>query len=134
MRDVTLYSLYEILDRVFLSCFVHGPLVLFASPLQERDKRAWPYRILAKCTDKEDSEDERFVLLKREPNHFVLIKTDPPGSGGGPQDGESSSGARNCPSFPKGGLSCFRRSELPDVVQKLWGIDPKPSTATLPAA
>lgn len=95
-------------------------------------------------------------MLKREPNHFVLltvvVPARPPqtagmitgkklGSGGDEDGRERSSGdAVSVPAAAiamggaggacggggtgasKRGVSCFRRSELPDVVRKLWKI------------
>lgn len=77
---------------------------------------------MARTIDDDDDDDggeikeERFVLLKREPNHFVLIKTLPL---------EVPEGDTGTPETLKKGQACFRRSELPDVVRCLWQIEPK---------
>lgn len=74
--------------------------------------------MLARTIDDAGGEvkEERFVLLKREPNHFVLIKTLPL---------EVPEGATGASEASKKGQACFRRSELPDVVRSLWQIEPK---------
>lgn len=112
---------------------------------QEREKSAWPYRVLA--TNNGYGENERFVVLKREPNHFVLltavVPAQPPQAvgivagnsegGGGDEDGREPGGGGSTSSdvvpvptastvTSKRGVSCFRRYELPDVVRKLWRI------------
>lgn len=80
--------------------------------------------MLAKNADKEGGDEERFVVLKREPNHFVLISWSPPPQPLGPNESSASDETRAAQTVPKGGLSCFRRSELPDVILKLWKIKP----------
>ena len=74
--------------------------------------------MLARTIDDDggDIKEERFVLLKREPNHFVLIKTLPL---------EVPEGDTNTPEALKKGQACFSRSELPDVVRCLWQIESK---------
>lgn len=93
----------------------HHPMF---NPQQERAKSAWPYRVLARTIGDTGGEmkEERFVLLKREPNHFVLIKTLP---------FEAPEGDTGTPEALKKGQACFSRSELPDVVRCLWQVDPK---------
>lgn len=122
---------------------------------QEREKNSWPYRVLA--TNDGYGDEERFVVLKREPNHFLLLSAlmppltvappidQSPGvavgkhsAGGGSGTGGSGSGgvdrrpgdaptasttaaAAVAASKPRT-VSCFRRSELPDVIRKLWEI------------
>lgn len=80
-------------------------------------------------TDSDDEEDERFVVLKREPSHFVLFKTAPsPDEKGGAGAGTScggGSGAAKRRGGGGGGRACFSRSDLPDVVRRLWQIEPK---------
>ncbi|CAM9737122.1 unnamed protein product [Sphacelaria rigidula] len=121
----------------------------------EREKNSWPYRVLA--TNDGYGDDERFVVLKREPNHFLLlsalmppltmappIKQSPEvavgkhSAGGGSGTGGSGTGgvdqrpgdaptasttatAAVAASKPRT-VSCFRRSELPDVIRKLWEV------------
>ncbi|CAM9988997.1 unnamed protein product [Ectocarpus sp. 12 AP-2014] len=92
----------------------------------EREKRAWPYRVLARTvTDSEDEEDERFVVLKREPSHFVLLETVPsPADSDGAVGSDSGGGGATAKKKRKGGRgqACFSRSELPDVVRRLWQL------------
>ncbi|CAN0059318.1 unnamed protein product [Pylaiella littoralis] len=101
----------------------------------EREKNAWPYRVLAQtATDSDNEEDERFVILKREPSHFVLLKTVPPpeendGAGacsdGGGGGGVGGGGGASTIQRRRGeGQACFSRSDLPDVVRRLWQIEP----------
>lgn len=63
-------------------------------------------------TDGDNEEEERFVVLKREPSHFVLVKT----AGTGEKGKEGGGGC--------GGQACFSRYNLPDVVRQLWQIEP----------
>lgn len=103
---------------------------------QEREKSAWPYRVLARADEEGKGEqEERFVVLKREPNHFVLVKTALPpaekGEGKAGDCGGDGSGVRAPP--PWGwGQACFRRSELPEAVKRLWQIEPEVARAVLP--
>eukprot|EP00903_Cladosiphon_okamuranus_P013701 g12757.t1 len=93
----------------------------------EREKSAWPYRVLARTmTDSDDEDDERFVILKREPSHFVLLKTAPSpdeksreGTGSGGSCGEATAAKQ------RGNQACFSRCDLPDVVRRLWQIEPR---------
>ncbi|CAN0018268.1 unnamed protein product, partial [Choristocarpus tenellus] len=102
----------------------------------EREKNAWPYRVLAKCR----GEPERYVVLKREGpvGHFVLITM----LVGAVSDTNNYSGSNNSDICVggKGGsvgqdrgkgsgqggrrarrvLCCFTLSELPDVIKSLW--------------
>lgn len=93
----------------------------FARRVQERERSAWPYRVLARTAeDYDDDQEERFVVLKREPNHFVLLEMllHPSSS-----DEKSSGGAASTASLSKLSKALFLRSELPDVVRRLWKMD-----------
>lgn len=84
---------------------------------QERERSAWPYRVLARTAEEYgDGQEERFVVLKREPNHFVLLKMVHPSS-----SVDKSGGAAALSKLSK---ALFFRSELPDVVRRLWKIEP----------
>eukprot|EP00752_Nemacystus_decipiens_P006910 g6204.t1 len=100
----------------------------------EREKKAWPYRVLARTmTDSDDEEDERFVVLKREPSHFVLLKTAPPpdekGAAAAGNGGDAATATRQ-----REGQACFSLSDLPDVVRRLWQIEPKAKSTASGAA
>lgn len=89
----------------------------FCRRFQERERSAWPYRVLARTAeDYGDGQEERFVVLKREPNHFVLLKMVHPSS-----SVDRSGGAAALSKLSK---ALFFRSELPDVVRRLWKIEP----------
>lgn len=81
------------------------------------------------ATDNDNEEDERFVVLKREPSHFVLLKTVPSpeekGGVGARRDGGAGAGGAATTKRRGGeGQACFSRSDLPDVVRRLWQIEP----------
>ena len=100
-------------------------------PRKEREKSAWPYRVLARPMadsddEEDDEEDKRFVVLKREPSHFVLLKTAPsPDERSAPGAGTGGGGAATTTKQRGGGRACFSRSDLPDVVKRLWQIESK---------
>lgn len=103
---------------------------------QEREKGAWPYRVLARAAgesrsaegvvSRDDEEhEERFVVLKREPNHFVLLKALPVVGEGTAETRNGGGKSGGTVPLSKRGRACFRRSDLPDVVRTLWNIEPK---------
>jgi hypothetical protein len=69
----------------------------------ERDKDAWPYRMLAKCA----GVPQYYIVLKREGpiGHFVYISAD-------------------------SGTAAFTADELPDVVKSLWQEHVTPALIT----
>lgn len=96
--------------------------------------------MLARTADTfdEEKEEERFVVLKREPNHYVLLKMLPPcPPENGDGDGKGKGGCGGTPAASsKKGQALFRRSELPDVIRRLWQIDPRvpiPALAEAPS-
>lgn len=89
-------------------------------------------------TDSDDEDGERFVVLKREPSHFVLLKTAPSpdeksGAGAGPGTSGGSGGAATA-TKRRGSQAFFSRSDLPDVVRRLWQIEPRVKAPAFRAA